>query len=69
MDRGKELVIVGMFDEFGNNIEVKLPTDDAREIILEGQLMSDFEKSIAEIAVSTIDLRMNEKHVPIGARC
>lgn len=48
-----------MFDEYGNTIEIKLPSSDDKVVDLHGHMLSQYESAIANIATRFLDMKLD----------
>lgn len=48
-----------MFDEYGNTIEIKLPSSDDKDVDLDGHMLSQYESAIANIATRFLDMKLD----------
>lgn len=58
--------MVVMFDEYGNTIEIKLPSSDDKDVDLDGHMLSQYESAIANIATRFLDMKLDTNQNLLG---
>lgn len=63
------MILVVLFDEYGDPHEINLPSNDDKDVELQGHMLSQYESCVANIATRFLDMKIDLNQYPLGKQC